>query len=170
MKEIAYIGVGSNLGKSRDLCAEAVARMGKLPATRVEAVSPWYSSRPVGVEDQEWFVNGAARLESRLSAPELLRGLLQIEADMGRVRTRRWEARVIDLDLLLYGTRRIREKHLWVPHPHFHQRRFVLVPLMDLEPELVHPVLGVAIAELLNGLEVEGQELFPLKAGFACAF
>jgi 2-amino-4-hydroxy-6-hydroxymethyldihydropteridine diphosphokinase len=160
----AYIGIGSNLGRSRELCLEAVDRLEALPTTRVAALSPWYSSRPVGVEHQDWFVNGAARLETGLSPRELLHHLLRIEAEMGRVRKGRWEARTIDLDLLLYGTRRICENGLVVPHPRMHERRFVLVPLMDLDPGLIHPNLGVPIDSLLSELEIQGQELFPLKA------
>lgn len=170
MEETAYIGIGSNLGASRALCLEAVTRMDGLPFTRREGLSPWYSSRPVGVEGQGWYVNGVACVRTSLTAGELLRGLLRIEADMGRVRKEAWEARLIDLDLLLYGDHRVREQDLHVPHPRLHQRRFVLVPLVNLAPGLVHPVLGMTVAELLDGLEVEGQELFALKAGVACEF
>ena len=165
----AYIGIGSNLGRPHENCLKAVDRLNSIPATRLEAVSPWYSSRPVGVENQGWFVNGAARLETGLPARELLRHLLRIESEMGRVRKERWEARIIDLDLLLYGSRRICDNDLTVPHPRMHERRFVLVPLMELEPDLVHPLLGAPVGTLLAGLGTEGQELFPLKAGSACA-
>jgi 2-amino-4-hydroxy-6-hydroxymethyldihydropteridine diphosphokinase len=165
----AYIGIGSNLGRSHDNCLEAVDRLSAVPATRLAAVSPWYASRPVGVVGQGWFVNGAAGLETGLPARELLRHLLRIEAEMGRVRKMRWEARIIDLDLLLYGSRRICDNDLTVPHPRMHERRFVLVPLVDLDPDLVHPDLGVPVGSLLAGLDAEGQELFPLKAGSACA-
>ncbi len=164
MEETAYIGIGSNLGEPTALCLEAVGRLDGLPGTRMEDLSPWYTSRPVGVQGQGWYVNGVARVRTRLPAAELLHGLLRIEADMGRVRKERWEARLIDLDLLLYGDHRIGGRDLQVPHPRLHQRRFVLVPLTDLAPGLIHPVLGATVAELLAGLEVEGQELFALKA------
>jgi 2-amino-4-hydroxy-6-hydroxymethyldihydropteridine diphosphokinase len=166
---MAYIGIGSNLGRPHEHCLEAVGRLKAIPAARLARVSPWYSSRPVGVEEQGWFVNGVAALETGIPARELLRYLLRIEAEMGRVRKERWEARIIDLDLLLYGSRRICDNDLTVPHPRMHQRRFVLVPLVDLDPELVHPALGVPVGALLAGLDAEGQELFPLKAGSACA-
>lgn len=161
----AYIGVGSNLGQPQARCLDAVERLRRLPKTRLTGVSPWYLSRPVGVIDQEWFVNGVTRMETRLPAAELLRGLLEIEADMGRVRKQRWEARVIDLDLLIYGNGCLREEGLTVPHPELHLRRFVLVPLADLDPSLVHPGLGRAVGDLLDSLDAEGQELIPLKAG-----
>ncbi|MFO7783544.1 MAG: 2-amino-4-hydroxy-6-hydroxymethyldihydropteridine diphosphokinase [Thermodesulfobacteriota bacterium] len=164
----SYIGIGSNLGEPQVHCQDAVHRLGGLPESRVTALSPWYLSRPVGVVDQGWFVNGVARLETRLTAGELLQAILGIEADMGRVRKQRWEARIIDLDLLLYGTGHICEEDLTVPHPRLHLRRFVLVPLKDLDPVLIHPVLGRAIGELLEGLDAEGQDLIPLKAGLIC--
>jgi len=159
----AYIGIGSNLGEPERQCLDAVDRMGRLPETRVTAVSPWYRSRPVGVDGQDWYVNGAALLDTGLSARELMRGLLGIEAAMGRVRKERWEARIIDLDLLLYGEEMIREPDLTVPHPLMHLRRFVLAPLTDLAPDLVHPVLGVALTALLAGIDTEGQEMRPME-------
>jgi len=159
----AYIGIGSNLDEPAKRCLEAVERMEGLPQTRVEAVSRWYRSRPVGVDGQEWYVNGAAQLETELPARELLGGLLDIEADMGRVRKQRWEARIIDLDLVLYGSERILEPDLTVPHPRMHLRRFVLAPLTDLAPDLVHPVLEKTLADLLAGIEPEGQEIEPME-------
>jgi 2-amino-4-hydroxy-6-hydroxymethyldihydropteridine diphosphokinase len=159
----AYIGIGANLGEPARRCLEAVERMGRVPRTRVKAVSPWYRSRPVGVEDQDWYVNGVALLETGLGAGELLERLLGIEADMGRVRKERWEARVIDLDLLLFGRQRISEPDLTVPHPRMHLRRFVLTPLADLAPDLIHPVLGKGPAEFLAGIDEHGQEMEPME-------
>ena len=174
----AYIGIGSNLGDSQRLCREAVDRMGRLPETTLRAVSPWYLSRPLGVEDeQDWYVNGAALLETELSARDLLDALLGIEARMGRVRKKRWESRlmeraagrrgggvrrgprVLDLDLLLYGEEKIRAGDLQIPHPRMHLRKFVLLPLSDLAPELVPPGLGASVRELLDRLDDESQEI-----------
>lgn len=164
VKTLAYIGIGSNLGEPLKNGLEAVDRMGRVSGCRVAAVAPWYRSRPVGVEDQPWYVNGVARLETRLSAMDLLHTLLGIEADMGRVRTARWESRIIDLDLLLYGTKCLQEGELTVPHPRMHLRRFVLAPLSDLDATLVHPGLGKRIREILSGLEGdEAQMIQPLK-------
>lgn len=163
----AYIGIGSNLGEPRTHCLDAAERLERLPDTRLTGLSPWYMSRPVGVDAQGWFINGVARLETRMSAVRLLGELLQIEVEMGRIRNGRPEPRVIDLDLLLYGTDRLVREDLTVPHPRLHLRRFVMVPLMDLDPELMHPSLGLPIGELLNGLDAEGQELIPLKGGRA---
>jgi 2-amino-4-hydroxy-6-hydroxymethyldihydropteridine diphosphokinase len=85
--------------------------------------------------------------------------LLTIEQDMGRIRRKRWESRIIDLDLLLYGRELINEKNLTVPHPLMHVRRFVLVPLVELEPNLTHPSLGLTMSELLAQLPEDGQEV-----------
>ncbi len=164
----AYIGIGSNMGEPQVHCLEAVNRLGELPVSRLTSLSRWYLSRPVGVVGQDWFVNGVAEIDTNLAARELLDALLGIEADMGRVRKQRWESRIIDLDLLLYGTRQIHEEELTVPHPRLHLRRFVLVPLADLNPALLHPVMGRAIGELLDSLDAVGQELVPLKAGLTC--
>jgi 2-amino-4-hydroxy-6-hydroxymethyldihydropteridine diphosphokinase len=121
--------------------------------------SGWYLTEPVGVKDQEQYVNGVASVSTELSANDLLRMLLAIEQDMGRVRRTRWESRIIDLDLLLYGREVIKEKHLTVPHPLMHLRRFVLVPMVELEPNLTHPSLGLTMSELLAQLPEDGQEV-----------
>jgi 2-amino-4-hydroxy-6-hydroxymethyldihydropteridine diphosphokinase len=164
----AFIGIGSNLGKPHLHCLDAVHRLGVVPESRVTGLSPWYLSRPVGVAGQGWFVNGVARMETGLPAGDLLDALLGIEAELGRVRVRRWEARIIDLDLLLYDDLDIREEVLTVPHPRLHLRRFVLVPLCDLDPALLHPSLGRRMCDLLADLDSEGQDLIPLKAGLTC--
>ena len=161
---LAYIGIGSNLGDPLKNGLEAVGRMGRISGCRVAAVAPWYRSRPVGVEDQFWYVNGVAGLETRLNATDLLHALLGIEADMGRVRTARWESRIIDLDLLLYGAECLQARDLTVPHPRMHLRRFVLAPLSDLDATLVHPGLGKRISEMLRDLEGdETQVIQPLE-------
>ena len=121
--------------------------------------SDWYVTAPVGVKDQERYVNGVASISTELSAHDLLKMLVAIEQDMGRVRRKRWESRIIDLDLLLYGRELISEKHLTVPHPLMHLRRFVLVPMVDLETNLTHPSLGLTMSELLSRLPGDGQEV-----------
>lgn len=155
----AYIGIGSNRGDRHQNCLTALDMLQKTPGCQLTGHSDWYWTEPLGVKDQERYVNGVAIISTELSAQDLLRRLLAIEQDMGRVRRKRWESRIIDLDLLLYGREIISEKHLTVPHPLMHVRRFVLVPLVELEPNLTHPTLGQTMSELLAKLPEEGQEV-----------
>ena len=163
MAETAYVGIGSNLGEPLQNCLTAIRLLGALEGCRVEGRSGFYRTEPVGVEGQEWYVNAVVSLKTEHSPQDLLRGLLALEKEMGRVREKKWGPRVIDLDLLMYGERVIEEKNLTVPHPRMHERRFVLVPLAELAPALIHPVYGKSIADLLDGCEDECQAVIPLK-------
>jgi len=142
----AYVGLGANLG---DREATIRAALAELPG--LVAVSELRETDPVGVVDQPAFLNGAAALDTELSARELLDALLALERKLGRARRERWGPRTIDLDLLLYGEERIDEPGLTVPHPRLHERRFALEPLADLDPELVVPGCG-RISDLLAEL------------------
>jgi 2-amino-4-hydroxy-6-hydroxymethyldihydropteridine diphosphokinase len=130
----AYIGLGANLGEREATLRRAIGEINRLPKTEVAAVSPMRETAPVGVVEQPKFVNAAARLETGLSARELLDALLAIERRLGRDRSReqRWGPRTIDLDLLLYGDERIEEPGLDVPHPRLLERPFVTEPLKDV--------------------------------------
>jgi len=155
--ESAYIGIGSNIGRKIEHCKRAISLMGELEGSSVRVQSPLYRTEPVGVEGQDYYVNGVICLDTDLSAEDLLKHLLDIEANMGRVRLKKWDARVIDLDILLFGSQIIQKSHLMVPHPLMHLRRFVLSPLLQVAPELMHPVLGKSIRELAEMLPAEGQ-------------
>ena len=137
--------------------------MGEIPSCALSAVSGWYLTQPVGVTGQEWYVNGAAALSSTSTAEELLAHLLSIENLMGRVRSRKWEPRVIDLDLLLFGNEMIDKANLRIPHPQMHLRRFVLVPLSEIAPHIIHPRLGASVSELLRSLPEDQAEVLPLR-------
>ena len=164
MNEVTvYIGIGSNLGDRRMNCDRAVELVGDLPHSRLTSCSQWYLTRPWGVEGQDWYVNGAVSLETTLGPERLLNKLLSIEQDMGRIRKERWGARIIDLDILLYGRGVVDADALKIPHPLMHQRRFVLVPMVDLAPELIHPLLHLSMEELLRQCPEEGQQVIPLK-------
>ena len=102
-------------------------------------------------------MNGVVCVDTDLSAGTLLKRLLEIEADMGRVRRKKWDARVIDLDILLFGSRIIQKPDLIVPHPLMHLRRFVLTPLLQIAPDLIHPVLRKSMQELAGSLSGDGQ-------------
>jgi 2-amino-4-hydroxy-6-hydroxymethyldihydropteridine diphosphokinase len=144
---LAYVGLGSNLGDREATIRAAVAA---LPG--VVAVSKLRETEPVGVTGQPAFLNGAARLETELSPRELLDAMLEVERGLGRERRERWGPRTIDLDLLLYGDETVDEPGLTVPHPSLHERRFVLEPLAELDPELVVPGRG-RVRDLLAELD-----------------
>jgi 2-amino-4-hydroxy-6-hydroxymethyldihydropteridine diphosphokinase len=164
MDKTGYIGIGSNLGDKRDNCLKAIDRINELPGCRVMAQSGFYLTEPVGVKGQDWYLNCVIALSTDMSAQNLLKRLLAIEADMGRERKGRWDPRLIDLDILLFGNEVIDEKGLQVPHPLMHLRRFVLVPMVFLAPNLIHPVLGKTMVELLSISSEEAQSVIPLGA------
>lgn len=115
----------------------------------IRRVSSLYKTEPVGYVNQDWFVNGVAEVWAELSAHSLLERLQMIEKTIGREPGVKWGPRVIDLDILLCGGDVVEDEDLVIPHPRLHERRFVLVPLAELMPELVHPVLNRTISELL---------------------
>jgi 2-amino-4-hydroxy-6-hydroxymethyldihydropteridine diphosphokinase len=160
---IAYLGRGSNLEEKHHNCLRAIERIEQIPGCQLTGCSDWYLTMPVGVRGQEWYVNGVVSISTKVPPRDLLRRLLNIESDMGRVRTKQWEPRIIDLDILLYGDEIINEEDLKVPHPLMHLRKFVLVPLVQLAPDLIHPSLGVTMLELLGKMPDNGQEVVPLE-------
>jgi len=149
----AAIALGSNLpstfGTPTDNLREALHRMESLG--HVKAVSSFHTTAPVGYLDQPQFVNAAALLETTLSPLNLLHGLLEIERAMGRDRASAPPKgpRIIDLDLLLYDDLILTTPELTLPHPAMHQRAFVLAPLSEIAPTIVHPTLHATVAELL---------------------
>jgi 2-amino-4-hydroxy-6-hydroxymethyldihydropteridine diphosphokinase len=151
----AYVGLGSNLGERETMIRLALEQMATLPETALGRVSSLYDTAPVGELDQPNFLNAVAVVETDLTARQLLWNLLLIERRLGRVRSpqARYGPRTIDLDLLLYGDQVIDEPELAVPHPELERRAFALVPLVELQPTLVHPVLGDTMVALLARLK-----------------
>ena len=150
----AYIALGSNVGDRELNLLRAIAEVGKLSGCKVTALSSFYETSPVGTVKQDSFYNAVLRLSTALDARSLLTQLLRIEDDIfKRVRTIHQGPRKIDLDLLLYGDRTINEEDLVVPHPRLTERRFVLQPLCEIAPDLIHPVTGKSIHELLVSLK-----------------
>jgi 2-amino-4-hydroxy-6-hydroxymethyldihydropteridine diphosphokinase len=150
----AYVGLGANLGDREGTIRAALAALDARPDVAVVAVSTLRETDPVGYVDQPRFLNGAAALETELSARELLDALLEVERELGRVRGEgpRFGPRPIDLDLLLHGDAVLDEPGLVVPHPRLHERRFALEPLAELEPALAVPGRG-AVKDLIARLE-----------------
>jgi 2-amino-4-hydroxy-6-hydroxymethyldihydropteridine diphosphokinase len=153
----AFIGIGSNMSDPHRNCLDAVDRIGRIDKCEIISVSSLYLTEPVGVQDQEWYVNSAVSIATGLSARDLMKRLLEIEADMGRVRTTKWGPRVIDLDILLFGQDIIDDILVKVPHPMMHLRKFVMAPMAELAPDLMHPVLGKTIIELFKEISDDGQ-------------
>jgi 2-amino-4-hydroxy-6-hydroxymethyldihydropteridine diphosphokinase len=155
----AYVGAGSNLDDPRSQVLAALARLARIPRTRVPLTSSLYSSRPFGPISQPDFVNAAAGLLTQLSPEALLQELKAIEAAMGRPAEHvRWGPRVVDLDLLSYGHVRSVDPQLTLPHPGIVERNFVLYPLAEIAPDLELPGLG-RVAELKTRVTSEGLAL-----------
>ena len=149
----AWIGLGSNLGASLSILADAVDGIRSLDATRLRDVSPAYRTPPWGVTNQPDFFNAVVEVETEQSPRQLLENLLEIEQRLGRRRNdQHWGPRLIDLDLLIYADRQLDEPDLIVPHPHLQERAFVLVPLNDLAPDLHVPGQG-PVSDLLSRLD-----------------
>ncbi|XXK23221.1 2-amino-4-hydroxy-6-hydroxymethyldihydropteridine diphosphokinase [Arenicellales bacterium nBUS_48] len=153
----AWIGLGANLGEPHKAIQAALRLLGSKSGTSVTAVSSFYRTAPVGFDDQPDFLNGVVRIKTNLDSGALLERLLEIETEIGRIRTtERFGPRVIDLDLLLFGDQIIDSDVLSVPHPRMQLRRFVLEPLAEIEGEMVFPD-GVTLSACLR--DCENQEV-----------
>jgi len=157
----AYIGLGSNMGDRVENIERGVAEIAALPATKVTAVSSRYLTPPWGKLDQDEFVNQVIAVDTGLTPLELLAKLKQIEIKMGRRDGEKWGPRVIDLDILWYGGQQINLPQLQIPHPYLRQRLFVLIPLEEVNSELILPEDGMKVKEVLA--RVLGREQSEIK-------
>ena len=148
---ICYIGLGSNLGDRKNFLDSAVAELEKISI--VSNKSKIYETPPWGDTEQPSFLNSCVEIKSDLPAAELLSQLKNIEDQLGRTHIRKWGPRVIDLDLLFYGSETMTTEKLTVPHPELHKRAFVLKPLADIAGKFIHPVLKLSITQLLANID-----------------
>lgn len=149
---LCYIGIGSNLGDSFKNCKKAVELIALEKGINLETVSSFYKTEPVGIENQDFFVNAVLEIKTLFSPQNLLKTLLDIEQKLGRERNIKGGPRIIDIDLLFYGQDIITERNLIVPHPEIHKRRFVLEPLCEIASFFVHPSFGISIRGLRDRL------------------
>ena len=152
MPELAYIGIGSNLGDRRAYLESGLEELTAVPGVEFESVSSAYETAPQGYTDQPSFLNAVFSVHTSLSAHELLLTMQEIENRRHRHRHRHWGPRTLDLDLLLYGDHRIETENLVLPHPRIAERCFVLAPLCEITPDLRHPCSGQLFAENLQAI------------------
>lgn len=150
-----FIGLGSNVGEVRETLDEALFALDEIPQTTLRRQSSMYRTPAWGNTEQDAFLNCVAELQTRLEPEALLKKLLEIEERFGRIRQQeqRWQPRTLDLDILLFGNKIIHEAHLHIPHPHMHERAFVLVPLAELVNELEIPGQG-SLKDCLAKLDI----------------
>ena len=151
MNHTVFIALGTNLGKRKANLRAAIKALP--PDVTVLAESHVYETPPWGYEDQPAFLNMAVKAETEMEPEPLLKYLKQLEVELGREQNFRWGPRLIDLDILFYDDLVIDTPPLVIPHPRLHERAFVLVPLADVAPEVVHPVLQRTVSELLTRID-----------------
>lgn len=149
----SYIGFGSNIDNRQSFIKQALHFLSDTNGIIINKISSLYETEPVGNVIQNSFLNGVVEIETQHSPQTLLNVLKTIEFNVGRQHRVRWGPREIDMDLLIYGDLCLHTPELIIPHPEMHLRRFVLVPLAEISPDLIHPILKNTINFLVNHLE-----------------
>ncbi|PFO02869.1 2-amino-4-hydroxy-6-hydroxymethyldihydropteridine diphosphokinase [Bacillus sp. AFS076308] len=166
MENTAFIALGSNMGNRYDNIVNAINRLKSYPAIQLVNLSSVYETDPVGYEDQDLFLNMVIKVQTNLSAMELLETCLKIELELGRIREIKWGPRTLDLDILTFNQENIESEKLNVPHPRMLERAFVLVPLVEIDQNLRLPGVDKPLNILLNELpDKEGVRLWKRKNG-----
>ena len=159
----AYISVGSNLGDKLENCRRGIRRLER-DDIWLKAESRIYQTEPVDYLDQDWFINIVVKIETLLDPSRLLRRLQSIQRKAGRLQESiRFGPRVLDLDIIFYDEAVINSAQLVIPHPRMHKRRFVLQPLCDIDPAIMHPVLKTDVRTLLNRLDDNEQRIIEYR-------
>jgi 2-amino-4-hydroxy-6-hydroxymethyldihydropteridine diphosphokinase len=157
---VAYIGVGSNLGRRLDNCRSGIAALMRCSAIRSLEQSHIYKTEPVDYRQQDWFINYVVKVETTLEPLALLDLVQSIEREAGRLKDSiRFGPRVLDLDILLYDNIVLNHPDVVIPHPSMHKRRFVLRPICDIDPTIMHPILNQNMQSLLAKIPEEGQRI-----------
>ncbi len=149
-KNSVFIGLGSNLNNRSSRINEAIELLSKNEFLHFCSISSFYETEPVGVGPQPAYLNAVAKFSCTSTSDHLLELILEIEKKMGRIREKKGSPRIIDLDILLFGSSVLKTPLLEIPHPRMHERRFVLEPLAEIAPNIFHPVLRKTARELLE--------------------
>jgi 2-amino-4-hydroxy-6-hydroxymethyldihydropteridine diphosphokinase len=158
----AYISVGSNLGDPLDNCRRGIDDLCDGKDIVLTARSPFYRTEPVDYVNQEWFINAVIKIVTNLAPHDLLARTRKVQDKFGRKGDAvRFGPRVLDLDIIFYQDLVLESDDLIIPHPRMHKRRFVLQPICDIDPSIVHPVLGSNVQTLLNQVVTQGQDITP---------
>jgi len=148
-----YVSLGSNLGDRLQYLKGAIGRIEEAEKISIKKLSAVYETQPVGYENQGWFLNLVLEVETSLDPLSLLDHLLSIEDQLGRKREEKWGPRSIDVDILLYNNQVVDSERLTIPHPRMHKRKFVLILLAQIAPQLLHPLLKKSMSELIENCE-----------------
>jgi 2-amino-4-hydroxy-6-hydroxymethyldihydropteridine diphosphokinase len=155
VKNTVYIGLGSNKGDRKKNIQTALEKISSIEGNKIESVSSLYESLPFGKEDQENFLNAVIKLSTSFDHADLLKILKEIEVSLGRIFREKWGTREIDLDILFYNNLIFSNEIITLPHKGIIYRDFVLVPLCEIEPELIHPVYNKKVCEFISELKVK---------------
>ena len=162
-----YICVGSNIGNKLKNCIKGVYALTKSGSVTLNNQSPFYKTDPVDYFYQDWFINYVIKIETSFDPFELLTTLKTIQRDAGRIRdVIRFGPRILDMDIILFDNVIINSPVLTIPHPRMHKRRFVLKPICDIDPEIIHPVFKKNMKYLLDGLDDEKQGIAEYKCDY----
>jgi 2-amino-4-hydroxy-6-hydroxymethyldihydropteridine diphosphokinase len=166
MKIEAYVALGSNIGNREEYLKGAIRKLHLHPSIHVEDISSIYETDPIGYKDQDEFLNMVIKINTDLSALELLNVLQETEIFLDRKREVKWGPRTLDLDILLYNHENIEAEHLIVPHPRMHERAFVLIPLFELNKNICIPTIEEPLSTIIDQLQdKEGVRIWKQKNG-----